>query len=340
MLDKKYPVSKSNLLTEMRTNSMTIQELRFLSIYISKINPTDINSRYVEFTLNEFQKIMNLGRVNKKYIKEVFSKLLCKQVEIPIDTSRHQGFEIINLFNKCQCFWDNEIEDTLIIIDVHDDMLPLLFDLKQNYLKYQLWNCLRLKSANQVRLYELLKQYEKLGTRIIAIDELRIMLGIKKTEYPVYSIFRRDVIDVCQKALKENTDIYFEYEPIRKGRKFLFIKFIIYKNKDYKDPLGLDEFIVGQDEEEFIEEPLIELTLAQELLFDAVNHEFNSIEEINIIFDKISCLDLPEHLYGIDIARFHFVQSKYLDFKLKESELRCTENEIKKPFNYFITMLK
>ncbi len=47
MLQQEYPVVKSNLLTEMRATAMTLQELRFLSIYISKINPLDINSRYV-----------------------------------------------------------------------------------------------------------------------------------------------------------------------------------------------------------------------------------------------------------------------------------------------------
>ncbi len=258
MLKKEYPCTKHNLLTEMRANSMSLQELRFLSIYISKINPLDLNSRYVEFKLDEFQKIMGLGRINQKHIKEVFSRLLCKVVEIPINTGRRKGFSMVTLFNKCQCFWDDDREETLIIIDAHDDMLPLLFDVQKDFLKYQLWNCLRLKSVNQVRMYEILKQYQTAKTRTLSIVDLKDMLGIKKTEYSVWQDFKSKVLEVCKKALKENTDIFFEYEPIKKGRKFVEIKFLIYKNKDYKDPLQLDEFI--QTNKDVIEVDCVNIT--------------------------------------------------------------------------------
>ncbi len=260
MLKKEYPTERSNLLTEMRAHSMTLQELRFLSIYLSKINPLDINSRYVEFSLDEFQKIMELGRIDKNHIKEVFTRLLCKVVEIPINTGRRKGFSMVTLFNKCQCFWDDNREETLIIIDAHDDTLPLLFDLQNNFLKYQLWNCLRLKSVNQIRMYEILKQYEttKDKSRTLSIEDLKDMLGIDKKEYPVWQDFKTKVIEVCKKALKENTDIYFEYEPIKKGRKFVEIKFLIYKNKDYKDPLQLDEFI--QTNKDVIEVDCVNIT--------------------------------------------------------------------------------
>ena len=44
-------------------------------------------------------------------------------------------------------------------IDAHDRALPLMFDFKNKYFKYELWNALRLKSPNQVRMYEILKQW-------------------------------------------------------------------------------------------------------------------------------------------------------------------------------------
>lgn len=40
-------VSKRNVLNELRSNNMTVQELRFFSIYLSKINPWDISTRAV-----------------------------------------------------------------------------------------------------------------------------------------------------------------------------------------------------------------------------------------------------------------------------------------------------
>lgn len=313
---------------------MTIQELRFFSIYLSKINPNNVDSRCVEFKLDDFKKIMDLGRINKKHIKEVFSRLMCKQVEIPISTEKRIGFSMVNLFNKCQCVYDEDEQDTIIIIDAHEDMLPLLFDLKQNYLKYELWNCLSLKSTNQIRLYELLKQYEALGVRIVEIDELKAMMGLAKNKYERYVDFKKYVVDVCKKALKENTDIYFEYEPIKKGRRFTSIKFIIYKNKDYKDQICLKDFVSEEIIEVHSDTPTFnEMEL---FLIDATAGEFNTIEEMKLIFNRVSTLNLPKNQYGIENAMFDYVKMKYREFKHRQKE---SGDKINNPFLYFLGML-
>ena len=42
-----------------------------------------------------------------------------------------------------------------------------MFDFKDRYFKYELWNALRLKAPSQIRMYEILKQYENIGKREI-----------------------------------------------------------------------------------------------------------------------------------------------------------------------------
>ena len=131
-------------------------------------------------------------------------------------------------------------------MDAHDDALPLMFNLKAHYFKYQLWNAVRLKSVNQLRMYEILKQYENLGERILHVEELKVYLGIGKDEYANYNDFKIKVLNVCQKALAEHTDITFTYEPYgKKGRggKIFQLKFTIMKNKGHADPLAIGKFI-------------------------------------------------------------------------------------------------
>jgi plasmid replication initiation protein len=128
-----------------------------------------------------------------------------------------------------------------------------MFDFKQSYFKYELWNALRLKSPNQVRMYEILKQYESLGKRELTVTELRELLGIDKNEYADrtgWSNFKKYVLDSCQQALKETTDICFTYERGKAGPggKWLTIVFYIKKNENYVDQLTLDEFIAQQPE--------------------------------------------------------------------------------------------
>ena len=62
-------VEKRNVLNEIRKNNMTLQELRFFSIYLARINHMDISSRAVRFPLVDFQKIMDFGRLNIEQLR-------------------------------------------------------------------------------------------------------------------------------------------------------------------------------------------------------------------------------------------------------------------------------
>ena len=237
-------VEKRNVLNEVRKNSMSLQELRFFSIYLSKINARDPNTRKVTFPLTDFQKIMELGRMNIRHMQAVTNSLLGKVVNIKLENG---GYEAFQLFKRCKVY-RNEFDQWFIDIDAHDDALPLMFDFKDRYFTYELWNALRLKSGNQLRMYELLKQYERVGERKITLIELRELLGIGADEYPRWDNFKRRILDSCQEALRENTDICFNYEPIKSGRKITGVRFIIKKNTAYVDQLSLDEFIDQQND--------------------------------------------------------------------------------------------
>ena len=232
-------VEKRNILNEVRKNSMSLQELRFFSIYLSKINARDVSTRRVRFPLRDFQRIMEFGRLNTTQLKATTDSLLGKVVSVPTERGGYTSFQ---LFKECTVDKD-EFEQWYVEIDAHDKALPLMFDFKREYFTYELWNALKLRSANQLRMYELLKQYEKSGERKMTLVELRNGLGIGDDEYPRWDRFRDRVLNSCQQALLENTDIKFTYEPIKAGKKITGVHFYISKNSDYVDQLTLDEFI-------------------------------------------------------------------------------------------------
>ncbi len=237
-------VEKRNILNELRRNSMSLQELRFFSIYLSKINARDPSTRKVTFPLSDFRKIMDLGRINIKHMQVVTNNLLSRVVNIQLPNG---GYEAFQLFKRCKVY-RNEYDQWFIDIDAHDDALPLMFEFKDKYFTYELWNALRLKSGNQLRMYELLKQYESIGERKIPLKDLRELLGIGPEEYPRWDNFKRRILDSCQAALAESTDICFEYTPIKAGKKITGIHFIIRRNTAYIDQLSLDEFLDQQPE--------------------------------------------------------------------------------------------
>ena len=235
-------VKKRNVLNELRASDLTLQELRFFSIYLSKINPKDEKTRIVRFPLADFQKIMGFGRMNIQQLRSSTNSLLKKVVNIPKKNGGYTGFQ---LFKECEVDQD-ELGDWYVSIDAHDKALPLLFDYKERYFKYELWNALRLKSPNQIRMYEILKQYESLGKREISVKDLRELLGIADTEYATksgWSDFKKYVLESCKRALKETSDICFEYERGKTGTggKWLTIIFTIHKNEPTNTQMSLFE---------------------------------------------------------------------------------------------------
>ena len=319
-------VEKRNVLNELKANNMTLQEIRFFSIYLSKINAREISTRKVRFPLSDFQKIMDLGRINIQHIKQATDGLLTKLVHIK---NERGGYSAFQLFKECTVDQD-ENGIWYVEIDAHDKALPLMFEFKEYYFTYELWNVLTLASKNQVRMYEILKQYEFIGKRKISLEELKRFLGIESKEYPRWDNFKTYVLDSCQKALAERTDITFTYESIRTGHKFTAVTFFIRKNENYVDHLKLDDFIqkmkpikiaVKSKKSEKSEEwvPLDKDTdedIAQEIygdenlafLAEACDYEF-SPQETRVLFDYLLAIGLVGR--NNEVERYKLLRQAY-----------------------------
>jgi plasmid replication initiation protein len=321
---------------------------------MSKINPMDKSTCAVRFPVEEFHAIMDVKMrgVRESYYEKIAKSLLHKIITLPTKF----GFNAFTLFKRV--IYDREDINSpyYFQIEASEDALPLLFELKGHYFKYELWNALSLKGKNQLRMYEILKQYEHAGFRIISIEELREQLGIETTEYPLFNTFKQYVLEPCKIALTENTDISYTYEPHKKGArgKVIELKFTITKNKDYKDPLSLEKFIKqntsdvmdgtyaevmpGQlnlndiksdDTLELLESGTI--TKKEDFLIflrDAVNREFK-IEQMNVLYD-IMIKDMPELLKDDKwLDCYHHFMAKYNYVKEKQSR-----GEVKYLFGY------
>ena len=246
-----YKVVKRNVLNELRSSNMTLQQLRLFSLYLAKINPRDISTREVRFKLKDYCQIMGLEKLQIDYIQESTNDLLSKVVNIPNENGK--GYKAFQLFKECIVYEDDTDHEWYIKIDAHDNALPLMFDFQKEFFTYKVWNVLSLKSPNQIRMYEILKQYENLGTREISINDLRELLGIVPEQYvgrKGWSNFKTRVIDSCQKALKESTDICFDYErgSAGPGGSWQTIIFHIKRNDDYISNLSIEEFLRDKNE--------------------------------------------------------------------------------------------
>jgi plasmid replication initiation protein len=204
-------------------------------------------------------------------------------------------------------------------------------------------------------MYELMKQYEKLGERTLPLDDLKELLGLDKTDYSRYDSFRAGVINTCQKALAQFTDIKFTFEPVRKkgrGGKIHALKFKISRNDDYEDPLSLSDFIdvkkaicLSADrkaeksgkvhDDDIIESEFKDDTL--EFLAGACDNEFNEAE-MKVLHNLLIRIFPPQSTIaplGFENRLHDHLQHRYDEFKL-----RASRTEIKNRFGYFKKLLE
>ena len=115
---------------------------------------------------------------------------------------------------------------------------PYLLMAKEKFLKYRLENILPLRSGYSIRLYEILKdwfelhqRYKSRAEKIIALEEFKRILEIPNSyQYGNSSGIKRRILQKAKEELEKNTDICFDFEEIKTGRKVTHIKFIIFKN--------------------------------------------------------------------------------------------------------------
>lgn len=232
--DRVKLIKKSNDLVEARYK-FDIWEMRVFSKMITMIEMDDGDFKDYKIYLKEFIKDYSLeGDKNSyRFLREGAEKLLRKIVTIinKTEVKSAQKFQTPVVAGLRTSLYDDD--GKFIQVSFHPEMKPYLLELKERFLVYDVRNILKLPSTYSIRIYELLKQYEKLRTRTFDVSELKEILGITK-EYKLYANFKQRVVDKAQKDLEEFTDIRFVYEEIKDGKAVVTLVFHIESNAPAK----------------------------------------------------------------------------------------------------------
>jgi Initiator Replication protein len=226
-------VTQSNKLVESRYN-LPLGEQRLILTMIARIQPDDEDFKPYRIRVHEFAEFMGIDK-NHVYVecKKTTEKLLTRVISI----EEPDGLLQIGWLSSAKY-----IDGTGMVNLTFDPLLkPYLLQLKSNFTSCKLAMLLSFKSQYTMRIYTLLKQYEKLKTREIEIDVLRDMLGIGKEQYSDFCDFRKRILLPTQKELAEKADLYFEFEEIKYGRRVGAILFHIFSKKLPAALLGNDE---------------------------------------------------------------------------------------------------
>ncbi len=252
-------VRKSNYLVEARYH-FSLWEMRVFTKVVTMIKPTDADFRDYRIYLRDLVEEFDLTRTKASYefLRDAANSLLQKEVSIYEETegglNETRTHLIVGATTQVSGANLNYIE-----VNFHPKLKPHLLALKDRYTIYEVKNVLNLPSSYSIRIYELLKQYERIGHRKITVEKFKEMIGAKqsvrnakgketiKDKYPLFGSLNQKVIKPAQRHLVDNTDICFEYEVLKRGRKIVEIRFIIMTNSRYDPVVDHSEHRPGKE---------------------------------------------------------------------------------------------
>jgi hypothetical protein len=226
-------VTQSNKLVESRYN-LPLGEQRLILTMISRIQPDDEDFKTHRIRVHEFAEFMGIDK-NHVYVecKKTTEKLLTRVISIE---------EPDGLLQICWLSSAKYLDGTgMVNLSFDPQLKPYLLQLKSNFTSCKLAMLLSFKSQYTMRIYTLLKQYEKLKKREIEVEVLRDMLGIGKDQYDKYNDFKKRILLPTQQELAEKADLYFEFEEIKYGRRVGAILFHIFRKPLPAELLANDE---------------------------------------------------------------------------------------------------
>ena len=225
-MENNYIVTKANSLINANYN-LSLQEQKIILILASMVQPSDEEFQEYKLEIKELLKLLDI-KDQSKYIElpKITKELMKKVFEIK------EGSEIVQLAWLSSARYKTQKGE--LYIKFSPDLKPYLLKLKSLYTSYKLDNILTLKSKYSIRVYELLKSNEYKNQYECSINDLKKKLYIIEKSYDVYQNFKNRVIVKAQHELKEKTDIEFEFEEIKTGRKVTALKFYIKENAENK----------------------------------------------------------------------------------------------------------
>lgn len=216
-------VIKSNELIQHARFSLSAQQQKVVLFIISQIEPYDEELKLYQFKITEFCSVCGIEPKGNNYnlLKNAIKEIADKSIWITLENGKETLLRWIE-----KPYIDEKSGNIQIKLD--EDMKPYLLQLKERFTAYELIYTLNFKSKYSIRLYEYLKSihYNKLKpyNTTVSIEEFKKVID---STYTDFKDFHTRVLKPAHKEINKYSDINFEYEIIKNGRKAVEIKLFI-----------------------------------------------------------------------------------------------------------------
>ena len=212
-------VTKSNDLVEA-SYKLSTNEQKIILMLTASLRMDDKEFHSFSISVRELNSILGLKHQNTyKDIRKLVLGLQKKTLSIYKDNL----IVDVNWLAAAKYHLDKG----MVELRFDEDLKGYLLGLKDRFTSYPFNEVIQFKSQFTFRIFELLKQYEKIKTRTLPLEELRTMLRIEPGQYQPYANLKNRVLLSAQSELDEKSRLIFDFKEIKEGRKVVKIKFLI-----------------------------------------------------------------------------------------------------------------
>lgn len=273
--------------------SMTLQQKRIMIWLVSQIKPDDIDFKEHVLSIRKLIKVCQLsGESSYKEIRNITFSLIEKGIRIIDITDPDNKREIQVSWLSSADYYQGQVK-----LSFSPKLKPYLLQLKEKFTAINIIDMMQFKSVHAIRIYELLKQYQDIGERVLNLEEIKDCCGVRE-KLIKYSDFEKKLLLIAQREINEKSDIYFDFERIKPSRKITGIKFIITKNKAYEQRNSPSPQV-----HEVKRKPAVADTLKEFGLSARVINQILKENSEQVIQDAISSVD-------VQLARGHVRNAK------------------------------
>lgn len=225
---RKQKVVKSNELIQQRTHLLSLQEQKIVLFLISQLKPDQKEFEYQTFDLIDFCDACGIDHDNgKNYIN------LRKAIKALSDKSMWVIGKDTDTLMRWVAGAQIEKRNGKIKIRFDEEMKPFLLELKERYTQFDLIYTLGMKSKYSIRLYELLKSYEKTNEPVsFTLERFKQAVG---AEYDRWVDIRRFVIDIALKEINRLSDLSVMYNTKKKGKGIVGVTFVLRSKRGFDE---------------------------------------------------------------------------------------------------------
>lgn len=214
-MGKNELVIKHNNLVEARYDLNPVEQ-KIILYAVTKIDTNKDKFSIIQIEAVELAKLMQSKTGRYKEFREVANDLMDRKVYL----KDRPNLDVRWLASS------EYIGNGIIELEFSEKLIPYLLQLKKKFTRYQLGNILMLENKHSIRMYEFMKQYEKIGTREFELKDFKNILMLDGQYERIYD-FERFVLKPSIGEINRHTDINVKYEKVKKGRKVIGLFFTI-----------------------------------------------------------------------------------------------------------------